>query len=153
MWRTRGVSAAGVLLGLLVAVPSVMAATIGDPLNGWSSLKVRDVSADVPIDVFAVLVWVALWLAWLQFVSSVVHAAKSYAGTTRRPMGLRPATQPRSSWAIAWDRGGFTQVPRLAFWLVAAAVPAVPAGVARSLSFRLLPRQPVALPTVEPDDG
>lgn len=70
----RGVKALGafiVLLALLAGIPTLLGATIGDPLAGWSDLKVGDLTNEVVIDLLAAVVWIA----WAQFALSVIVEA------------------------------------------------------------------------------
>ena len=83
MRRLKALGATLVLLVLVVGIPLVMAATIGDPLRGWADLKVGDLTGEVVIDLLAVVVW----LAWAQFAVSViveVGAAVRHVHTTIR---------------------------------------------------------------------
>jgi|ThiBio_1000_plan_1041568.scaffolds.fasta_scaffold00444_18 nucleoid-associated protein YgaU len=121
MRRIRQGVAIVALLALLAGVPWVMAATIGNPLNGWGSLKAGDLSDSVIIDVLAAVVWVAIWVAWLQFAVAVVAAVNTAVRTSRRPVA-------GGAWAAGPDLstarvpGEFTGIPNLARWLVAAAL-------------------------------
>ncbi len=143
MRRIRQVAAIGALLALLLGVPWVMAATIGNPLNGWTALKAGDLSDSVVIDVLAGVVWVAIWIAWLQFAVAVLAAVNTAARTARRPAGGGWAAGPPLT--TAHMPGEFTGIPQLARWLVAATLlvgttagigvtptPAFAAGVARA---------------------
>ena len=47
MRRLKALGATLVLLVLVVGIPLVMAATIGDPLRGWADLKVGDLTGEV----------------------------------------------------------------------------------------------------------
>ena len=118
MRRIRQVAAIGALLALLLGVPWVMAATIGNPLNGWSALKAGDLSDSVVIDVLAAVVWVAIWVAWLQFAAAVLAALSTAIRNARRPAGGGWAAGPPL--AAARVPGEFTGIPQLARWLVAA---------------------------------
>jgi hypothetical protein len=46
-WDQRGVATIVALLALLLGRPWVMAATIGNPLDGWSALKASDLFSSV----------------------------------------------------------------------------------------------------------
>lgn len=121
MRRIRQGGAIVALLALLAGVPWVMAATIGNPLSGWGALKAGDLSDSVIIDVLAAVVWVAIWVAWLQFAVAVVAAVRTALRISRRPVpGGAWAAQPALS--AARVPGEFTGIPQLARWLVAAAL-------------------------------
>jgi LysM repeat protein len=62
--RLRGLTAAVLLLGAAIGLPTVLAATVGDPLHSWPSLTGGQLSDP---DVIAILAAV-FWLAWLSFV-------------------------------------------------------------------------------------
>ncbi|MBN9620784.1 MAG: LysM peptidoglycan-binding domain-containing protein, partial [Actinobacteria bacterium] len=120
MRRIRQGGAIVALLALLAGVPWVMAATIGNPLNGWGSLKAGDLSDSVIIDVLAAVVWAAIWVAWLQFAVAVAVAVNTAVRTSRRPVG--GAWAPRPDLSAARVPGEFTGIPHLARWLVATAL-------------------------------
>lgn len=60
-----------VLLVLVVGIPALLAATIGNPLHGWTDLKAGDLTNEVVIDLLAAVVWIA----WAQFALSVLVEA------------------------------------------------------------------------------
>jgi nucleoid-associated protein YgaU len=66
--RLKALGATLILLILVIGIPLAMAATIGNPLHGWTDLKVGDLTDTVLIDLLAVLVWAA----WAQFAVSVL---------------------------------------------------------------------------------
>jgi hypothetical protein len=83
MRRLRPFAALIVLLGLVVGVPLGLAATIGNPLDGWADLKAGDLSDTVVIDILAAVVY----LAWAQFAISVIVEAA--AAIRRTPLPRR----------------------------------------------------------------
>lgn len=121
MRRIRQGGAIVALLALLAGVPWVTAATIGNPLNGWGSLKAGDLSDSVIIDVLAAVVWAAIWVAWLQFAVAVVAAVNTAVRTSRPPVASG-AWAARPNLSAARVPGEFTGIPHLARWLVAAAL-------------------------------
>ncbi len=81
MRRLKALGATLVLLILVVGIPLGMAATIGNPLHGWADLKVGDLTAEVVIDLLAVIVW----LAWAQFAVSVLVEFSAAVRHVQRP--------------------------------------------------------------------
>lgn len=79
--RLRQLGAILILAGLVVGVPWLFAATIGNPLHGWKDLSAGDLSGTVVIDVLAAVVWIA----WAQFAVSVIVEAYAAIGNTRLP--------------------------------------------------------------------
>jgi len=71
MRHVKALGALLVLLALLFGIPAVLGATIGNPARGWTDLKAGDLTNEVLIDLFAVIVWVA----WAQFALSVLVEA------------------------------------------------------------------------------
>jgi hypothetical protein len=95
MRRLRGLAALIVLVALVVGVPLALAATIGNPLRGWSDLKAGDVSDTVVIDILAAIAY----LAWAQFAVSVLV---EIASTIRRvPAVVRIPLVPGASQHLA----------------------------------------------------
>jgi nucleoid-associated protein YgaU len=106
--RTIRALAAGLMLAaLLLGVPVLLAATVGNPLAGLPDLLAGDITDAVVIDVLAV---VAL-LAWVQFAIAV--AAEVVAAMRQAPMPRVP--------------GVFAGQQQLAHALVAAALLTTPA--------------------------
>jgi len=68
MRRVQALISLIVLLALTVGLPWALAATIGDPLHAWGSIKVGDMSDQ---DVIAILAAVA-YLAWATFALALV---------------------------------------------------------------------------------
>jgi nucleoid-associated protein YgaU len=91
MRRLKALGATLVLLVLVIGIPVVMAATIGNPVHGWADLKVGDLTDTVLIDLLVVIVWAA----WAQFAVSVlveIGAAVRHLSTpTRIPLVPRPS--------------------------------------------------------------
>ena len=91
MRRRKALGATLTLLALVVGIPLAMAATIGNPVQGWADLKVGDLTDTVLIDLLAVIVWVA----WAQFAVSVlveIGAAVRHVPTpTHIPLVPRPS--------------------------------------------------------------
>jgi len=81
MRHLRQLGAVLTLAVLVVGVPWLFAATIGNPLHGWKDLSAGDLSGTVVIDVLAAVVWIA----WAQFTVSVIVEAYAAAGNTRLP--------------------------------------------------------------------
>jgi hypothetical protein len=81
--RVQGLLGLVALLVLSVGLPWALAATIGDPLNRWSSIKTGDMSDQ---NVLAIMAAVA-YLAWATFaVALAVELVLSIvAAVTRRP--------------------------------------------------------------------
>lgn len=77
MRRLRALAAAGVLLLLLAGVPTLLAATIGNPAAAWPDLRAGDLSDTVIVDVLAAVAW----LAWAQFAVAIL--AETLAAATR----------------------------------------------------------------------
>jgi nucleoid-associated protein YgaU len=144
MRRIRHLGAVIVLLALLVGVPWAMATTIGNPLNGWGALKAGDLSDNVVIDLLAGVVWVAIWVAWLQFTVAVVAAVKSAVTAARRPATPRWGAGPQV--ATAHVPGEFTGIPHLARWLVASALLIGTAAGVASTPARAMAAGPVQAP-------
>lgn len=90
MRRVRGLLGLVLLLALAVGLPWALAATIGNPLDQWSSIKVGDMSDR---DVIAIMAAVA-YLAWASFALALLVelAASLTAAVTHRP--LRPIRIP-----------------------------------------------------------
>jgi hypothetical protein len=123
MTRIRQVGALLALLAVLVGVPTVMAATIGNPLHGWSSLKAGDLSDSVVIDILAGIVWVAIWVAWAQFAIAVVGAINAASKVRRRRQSMPGWPGPVDAQQLGPRLPGeFTGIPHLARWLVATAL-------------------------------
>ncbi len=85
----RAAAAAGVLLLLVVGVPLVLAATIGNPLVGWADLLAGDVSDSVVLDILAALAWAG----WVQFTWVVLREAIDLARHTPRREARQVAGQ------------------------------------------------------------
>lgn len=81
--RLRGALAALVLLGAIAGLPLALAATVGNPIQGWPAIHTGRLSDD---EVLAVLATV-FWLAWLSLVIPAVLeiALAVLARATRRP--------------------------------------------------------------------
>src|SRR5947199_10423196 len=81
--RTRGALAALLLLAVTVGLPLTLAATVGNPLHAWTSLRAGDTSDG---DVIAILAGV-FYLAWASFVVPVLVEIGSVVVTrvTGRP--------------------------------------------------------------------
>lgn len=90
MRRVRGLLGLVLLLALAVGLPWALAATIGNPLHQWSSIKAGDMSDR---DVIAIMATVA-YLAWASFALALLVeiAASLAAAVTHRP--LRPIRIP-----------------------------------------------------------
>ena len=83
MRRVRGLLGLVLLLALAVGLPWALAATIGNPLDQWSSIKVGDMSDR---DVIAIMAAVA-YLAWASFAAALLIelGASLSAKVTHRP--------------------------------------------------------------------
>jgi hypothetical protein len=81
--RIRGLTGLVVLLALAVGLPWALAATIGNPLHEWSSIRSGDMSDR---DVIAIMAAVA-YLAWASFAVALLVelAAGLVAAVTGRP--------------------------------------------------------------------
>jgi hypothetical protein len=81
--RVQGLLGLVALLVLAVGLPWALAATIGDPLSRWSSIKTGDISDQ---NVIAIMAAVA-YLAWATFaVALAVELVLSIvAAVTRQP--------------------------------------------------------------------
>jgi DNA-binding SARP family transcriptional activator len=81
--RARGLLAAIILLTATIGLPIALAATIGDPLRSWTSIRAGNASDS---DVMAILATV-FYLAWVSFVIPVgfEFATGLTAWVTRRP--------------------------------------------------------------------
>lgn len=64
----RGLAAAVALLALVAGVPTILAVTIGNPLDGLPDLLAGDISDMVLVDVLAAVAYAA----WAQFALAVV---------------------------------------------------------------------------------
>ena len=80
MNKLRSAAAALLLLILVMGVPLLLAATIGNPLKSWPDLLAGDVTDRVIIDILAA----AAYLAWAQF--TLAAAVEVVSAVRRTPM-------------------------------------------------------------------
>src|SRR5438128_8277187 len=96
--RTRrvlaGVSAATVLAVVLVGVPLLLIAGLGNPVPDWSALRAGNLSDTMVLQLLGCVLWLA-WAQWLPGTLLEIAAGIRDAGAQRSPQTHRPTREPR----------------------------------------------------------
>ena len=132
---SRALGAAVVLLVLLIGVPVVLAATIGNPLDGWSDLKAGDISDTAVIDILAAVAWIA----WAQFALATVVEALTRLSRVRTPRRIPGVFAGQQHLARALIAAVFILTPTVAGIVAPVASFATPAPVVASASVHVAP--------------